>query len=131
MNKVILSGRLTRDAEVRTTNEGLAIARFTMAVDRGKKNGESQTDFIGCIAFGKTAELIEKYVNKGSKILVEGSWQTGSYEKDGKKVYTNDCVVNQVEFLEKKSETAEPTPSNVGDGFINIPDNIGEELPFV
>ncbi len=134
MNKVIFCGRTTKDAEIRTTNEGLAIARFTMAIDRPKKkNGEDNgADFINCLAFGKTAELIEKYVLKGRKILVEGRWQTGSYENnEKKKVYTNECVIDKLEFVEKADSTPAPAPSDVGDGFMNIPDSVGDELPFV
>lgn len=134
MNKVILCGRITKDAEVRTTSEGLAIARFTLAVDRPKKKGgaDNGADFINCLAFDKTAELIEKYVPKGRKILIEGRWQTGSYDNnEGKKIYTNECVIDKLEFVEKADSTPAPAPSDVGDGFMNIPDNIGDELPFV
>lgn len=136
MNKVILSGRMTKDAEVRYTGaDSLAVARGTLACDRQKrKDGESATDFINVVAFGKVAELMEKYAPKGKKLLIEGRWQTGSYEKDGKKVYTNDCVIESLEFLDSKKEETKveaPTPSAAGDGFMNIPDNVGEELPFV
>lgn len=134
MNKVILCGRTTKDAEIRTTKEGMAIARFTLAIDRPKKkNGEENgADFINCLAFDKTAELIEKYVPKGRKILIEGRWQTGSYDNnEGKKVYTNECVIDKLEFVEKADSTPAPAPSDVGDGFMNIPDSVGDELPFV
>ena len=123
MNKVILSGNTTKDAEIRTTNDGLAIARGTIAVKRMKDG----TDFINFVAFGKTAELIEKYVPKGKKILIEGYWQTGSYEKDGKKVYTNECLVDSLEFLDKKEATPPPIDSN---DFQNIADVDASELPF-
>ena len=115
----------------------MAVAKFTLAVDRKyKKDGEQNADFINCTAFGKTAEVIEKYVTKGTKIIVEGRWQTGSYtNKDGNKVYTNDCMVENIEFCESKSQQAQnnaqaPTPN--GDGFMNIPDGIddSEGLPF-
>lgn len=134
MNKWIGIGRLTKEAEIRATNDGTAIARFNLAVDRRyKKDGDQTADFISCIAFGKTAEFIERYTNKGTKLAIEGRIQTGSYEKDGHKIYTTDIIVESVEFAESKrtAETPAPTPSDVGDGFMNIPDNIGEELPFV
>ena len=146
MNKVILMGRLTRDAEVRysqgeSTN---AIARFSLAVDRRfRRNGDEQTaDFISCIAFGKTAEFFERFGRKGTKFVVEGRIQTGSYtNKDGQKVYTTDVVVENAEFAESKSAASgnaggfapadRPAPSQAaGDGFMNIPDGIDEELPF-
>ena len=143
MNKAIEIGRLTRDPDVRYTDGGTSIARFTLAVDRRfKKPGEQEADFISCIAFGKTAEFIEKYFHQGSKIVVEGRIQTGSYtNKDGQKVYTTDVVVENVEFGESKGSGAvsqpdgsRPDPSQAsspfGNGFMNIPDGIDEELPF-
>lgn len=139
MNKSILIGRFTRDPEVRYTDGGTSIARFTIAVDRRfKKDGEQQADFIGCIAFGKTAEFVEKYFHQGMKIGLEGRIQTGSYtNKDGVKVYTTDVVAENVEFVESKSSGSgqsdygsQYTPSAAGDGFMNIPDGIDEELPF-
>lgn len=139
MNKVILIGRLVRDPDVRYTQgqEQMAIARFTLAVDRKrKKDGEQSADFISCIAFGKNGEFVEKYLHKGTKVVIEGHWQTGSYEKDGHKVYTNDCVVESMEFAESKKTDSQhqpqpqPTPSDVGDGFMSIPDGLDEELPF-
>lgn len=135
MNKVILIGRLTRDPDVRYSagNEPMAIARYTLAVDRKgrKKEGEQNADFISCVAFGKAGEFVEKYLKQGSKILVEGRIQTGSYtNKEGQKVYTTDVIAEGHEFVEsaKKSEE-EPKIENNG-GFMNIPDEIGEELPF-
>ena len=155
MNKVILMGRLTRDPEVRySQGEGaLAIARFTLAVDRrGRKQegADQQTaDFISCVAFGKTAEFAEKYLRQGTKIAVTGRIQTGSYtNRDGQKVYTTEVVVEETEFAESKNAqagagtsynnsynaggyTSRPEPSAAaGDGFMNIPDGIDEELPF-
>lgn len=142
MNKVILSGRLVRDPEVRYTGgQNMAIAKFTLAVERRmKKEGEQNADFINCVAFGKTGEFIEKYIRKGYKVFVEGRWQTGSYtNKDGNKVYTHDCAVENIEFVESKNASASgPTRQNVPnpmtnadrDGFMNIPDGIDEELPF-
>lgn len=138
MNKVILMGRLTRDPEVRCSQGAtpMAVSKFTLAVDRKfKKEGEQSADFINCVAFGKVAETIEKYVHQGYKIIVEGRWQTGSYtNKDGNKVYTNDCAVENIEFCESRSSqqsNSQPAPAPNGDmGFMNIPDGIADELPF-
>ena len=144
MNKVILMGRLTRDAEVRYSqgDSSTAVARFSLAVDRRfKRDGDDQTaDFINCVAFGRTGEFMERFGRKGTKFLVEGRIQTGSYtNKDGQRVYTTDVVVEQVEFAESKASgdnsgyvpADRPSPSTaVGDGFMNIPDGIDEELPF-
>ena len=141
MNKVILMGRLTRDPEVRYSQgeNAMAIARYSLAVDRrfNRNNQDGQTaDFINCVAFGKNGEFAEKYFRKGLKIVVEGRIQTGSYtNKDGVKVYTTDVVVESSEFAESKggsggnTENPAPAPAT-GDGFMNIPDGIDEELPF-
>jgi single-strand DNA-binding protein len=132
-------GRCVKDVETRYSQgqNPTAIARFTFAVDRRfKREGDSQTaDFISCIAFGKTAEFLEKYGKKGTKFVAEGRIQTGSYtNKDGAKVYTTDVVVENVEFAESKgNNNAEnrPKPSNNSDdGFMHIPDGIDDELPF-
>ena len=136
MNKVILMGRLVRDPDVRYTqgaNGSMAISRFTIAVDRRvKKDNEQSADFISCVAFGKTGEFVEKYLKKGTKVACEGRWQTGSYtNKEGGKVYTNDCVIEQIEFAEsKRSDGDRPAPSPQDDGFMNIPDDIDDEIPF-
>lgn len=149
MNKVILMGRLVRDPDIRYSNgeNAMAIARFTLAVDRRfKRDGEQNADFISCISFGKNAEFAEKYLRQGIKIVVSGRIQTGSYtNKDGKKVYTTDVVIEEQEFAEsKKASEADGRshPSNQNsrqgtsqaepgsDGFMNIPDGIDEELPF-
>ena len=152
MNKVILMGRLTRDPDVRYSQgeNSMAIARYTLAVDRrGRRdnNQDGQTaDFINCVAFGRTGEFAEKYLKKGTKICVTGRIQTGSYtNKDGQKVYTTDVVVEEHEFAESKNAAGGNGGSyggnqssgfggesnqNPGDGFINIPDGIDEELPF-
>ena len=139
MNKVILMGRLTRDPEVRYAqgNDNMAIARYSLAVDRRfKKDGDEQTaDFINCIAFGKAGEFAEKYFRKGTKIAVVGRIQTGSYtNKDGQKVYTTDVVVEEQEFAESKgngsTEGTQSTAANKNTDFMNIPDDISEELPF-
>jgi len=146
MNKAILMGRLTRDPEVRySQGEGsLAIARYTLAVDRRfKRDGEATADFINCVVFGKSAEFAERYFRQGIKIAVVGRIQTGSYtNKDGVKVYTTEVVVEEQQFAESKAASeasagnnyqaaAAPSPSaDIGDGFMNIPDGIDEELPF-
>ena len=145
MNKVILMGRMTRDPEVRYGGaNNTATSRFTLAVDRRfKREGSDQTaDFISCVAFGKTAEFLEKYGRKGTKFVVEGRIQTGSYQnKDGQTVYTTDVVCENVEFAESKNSQSsdnsysggnsfQPSPADAGDGFMNIPDGIEEELPF-
>ena len=144
MNKVILMGRLTRDPDVRYSDQSSAVARFTLAVDRRfKRDGDQQTaDFILCVAFGKTGEFIEKYCHQGTKLVVEGRIQTGSYtNRDGNKVYTTDVVAENVEFAESKAaaanneggyQAARPEPSSAaGDGFMNIPDGVEDEgLPF-
>jgi len=137
MNKVILQGRLTRDPEVKysTGEKATAIASFSMAVDRRfKKDGEQNADFINCKACGKTAETVEKYVQKGVKITVCGRIQTGSYtNKDGVKVYTTDVIVEGFDFCENKgtSQQQERPTENVGSAdFMTISDSLEEELPF-
>ena len=145
MNKVVLMGRLTRNPEVRYSqgDASTAVARYTLAVDRRfKRQGDEQTaDFISCVSFGKTAEFVEKYLKQGTKIAGCGRIQTGSYtNKDGQKVYTTDVVLEEVEFAESKNASAEntaynpvpvPQPSQaVGDGFMNIPDELESDLPF-
>lgn len=140
MNKVILMGRLTRDAEIRYSQgeNSMAIARFSLAVDRRfRKDGEQSADFINCIAFGKTAEFYEKFGRKGTKFVIEGRIQTGSYtNKDGQRIYTTDVVVENTEFAESKSNNQSGNSSqnnsmpSSDDGFMNIPDGIDEELPF-
>ena len=148
MNKVILVGRLTRDPEVRYSqgDSATAVARYTLAVDRRfKRDGEASADFINCVVFGKSAEFAERYFRQGLKVVVSGRIQTGSYtNRDGVKVYTTDVVVEDQEFAESKAASessmgsyrqASPSPSpapsaDIGDGFMNIPDGIDEELPF-
>lgn len=152
MNKVILVGRLTRDPDVRYSSgeSAMAIARYTLAVDRrGRRDnsgGDQPTaDFISIVAFGRDGEFAEKYLHKGNRILVEGRIQTGSYtNKEGQKVYTTEVVVERHEFVDSKSSPstggagdafvpaseAGASSSDSGDGFMNIPDGIDEELPF-
>lgn len=145
MNKVILMGRLTRDPEIRVSvATNVTTAKFTLAVDRKyKKEGEQQTaDFISCTAFGKTAEFIERYFHQGTKIMVVGRIQTGSYtNKDGNKVYTTDVVVEECEFAESKNTINSSSPSQTvsnmsapamaNDGFMNLPMGVEDTgLPF-
>ena len=138
MNKVILMGRLTRDPEVRYSagENSMAIARYTLAVDRRfKRDGEATADFIGCVAFGRQAEFAEKYFRQGIRIVVTGRIQTGSYtNREGNKVYTTDVVVEEQEFAESRTEQEAraqiPEEIAPGDGFMNIPDGVDEELPF-
>ena len=162
MNKVILCGRLTKDPDVRYSQaaEPMAIARYTLAVDRrrGRNSGdqnEQTADFISIVAFGKAGEFAEKYLKKGTKMLITGRIQTGSYtNKDGVKVYTTEVVVEDQEFAESKNASSnggngggysnynapssnqesapfnDPAPAAAADGFMNIPDGIEDELPF-
>lgn len=136
MNKAILIGRLTRDPDVRYTQgaEQMAIARYTLAVDRGiKKTSEDQqtADFISCVAFGKAAEFCEKYCKQGTKLAVVGRIQTGSYtNKDGVKVYTTDVAIESQEFAESKGSQEVKAPEAPNDGFMNIPEGLETSLPF-
>ncbi len=153
MNKVILMGRLTRDPDIRYSQgeRQMAIARYTLAVDRrgrrgGNENGEQTADFISCVAFDRSAEFAEKYFHQGTKLVVTGRIQTGSYtNKDGQRVYTTDVVVEDQEFAESKAasegsssgssyqrrESAPAPQAAPADGFMNIPDGVEDEgLPF-
>lgn len=135
MNKVILMGRLTRDPEVRYSqgDNALCIARYTLAVDRRgtKREGEQTADFINVVAFGKAGEFAEKYLHKGTKIIVSGKIQTGSYtNKDGQKVHTTEIVAEEQEFAESKKDGEQTGNQGSSDGFMNIPDGIEEDLPF-
>ena len=146
MNKVILMGRLTREPDVRVSQgeKPITIARYTLAVDRrGRSDSGGQTaDFISCVSFDRSAEFAEKYLHQGTKIVVSGRIQTGSYtNKDGQKVYTTDVVIEDQEFAESKSAGANnagaapdgrPLPAAASaDGFINLPTGVEDEgLPF-
>lgn len=141
MNKVILIGRLIKDPDVRMGTNNTAIARYTLAVERQyRKSNERTSDFINCVALGKNGEFADKYLHKGMKIAVVGSWQTGNYtDKDGKKVYTNDCLVASQEFTESKKSQSEsqpqqqppiPSPEHDADGFMEIPAIMDDEFPF-
>ena len=153
MNKVILMGRLTRDPEVRYSQGAnqTAIARFSVAVDRRfKRDGEPTADFFNCTSFGRQAEFVERYLHKGTKVVLSGRIQNDNYtNKDGQMVYSVQIMVEDIEFAESKNaagggneggynngggfgggNNSAPTPSGAGDGFMNIPDGIDEELPF-
>lgn len=156
MNKVVLMGRLTRDPEVRYSQgeNATAVARYTVAVDRRfKRDNEATADFIPCVVFGRSAEFAEKYFRQGMRVSISGRIQTGSYtNKDGVKVYTTEVIVEEQEFAESRAESeanrsayqnnyqnnnsyrqpapAQPSGFDAGDGFMNIPDGIDEELPF-
>ncbi len=151
MNKVILMGRLTRDPEVRYSQGAsqTAVARFSVAVDRRfKREGEPDADFFNCTSFGRQAEFVEKYLHKGTKVVLSGRVQNDNYtNKDGQMVYSVRIMVDEIEFAESKNASgggndggynngggfggnASAAPSGAGDGFMNIPDGIDEELPF-
>ncbi len=151
MNKVVLMGRLTRNPDVRYSQgeKATCVARYTLAVNRRfRRDGEQDADFINCVAFGRQGEFAEKYFRKGTKVLITGRIQTGSYtNREGQKVYTTEVVVEDQEFAESKASsdsyaashprteaapaTSMPSPSAASaDGFMNIPDGIDEELPF-
>lgn len=141
MNKVVLMGRLTRDPEVRYSQgeKAVAVGRYTLAVDRRfKRENEQGADFIPCVVFGKSAEFVERYFRQGLRVSISGRIQTGSYtNKDGIKVYTTEVVVEEQEFAESRAESQRNvgnpnmTPNvDAGDGFMNIPEGIDEELPF-
>ena len=141
MNKVILMGRLTREPNVRYTQqnssqESMCVARYTLAVDRrGARDGQQSADFISCVAFGKNGEFAEKYFKQGTKIAITGRIQTGSYtNRDGQKIYTTDVVIEEQEFAESKKAAGEQEQNagytDAGDGFMSIPDGVDEQLPF-
>ena len=141
MNKVILIGRLAREPEIRYTagNERTAVVRYTLAVDRRYNREQQSADFLSCVAFGKAAEFAEKYLHKGIKIAVTGRLQTGRYtNRDGITTYTTDVIIEEQEFTESKSRSEDSKDTSDGsrtnrssaDGFMQIPDDIDDELPF-
>lgn len=138
MNRVILMGRLTRNPEIRYTQgqDSMAIARYTLAVDRATKGGNQAADFIPCVAFNKAGEFAEKYFRQGMRVLVSGRIQTGSYtNKEGQKVYTTEIIIDTQEFADSKGENTKVTGNHSSntdvDGFMNIPDGVDDEgLPF-
>lgn len=141
MNNVSLMGRLTRDVDLRMTTSNLAVGRFNVAVDRklskekrqeAEKNNQPTADFISCIAFGKTAENIATYFRKGQRIAVTGHIQTGSYEKDGQRVYTTDVVVDSFDFIESNSSSTNNNQgySNPSDLGMSGQESFDSDLPF-
>lgn len=131
MNNVVLIGRIVRDIDVKTTDSGKSIARYTLAVQRDFKNanGEKEADFLSCVCFGKTAEFAERYLKKGSKIAIQGSLRTGSYEKDGVKHYTTDVIVDKHEFCDSKGSNSDNKSDDVLSGFSAVEDD-DDDLPF-
>lgn len=129
MNKCFLSGRLTADPEIRSTQDGMTVGTYTLAVDRPFAKADQKTDFIRCQVWDKKADFASKYLRKGTKLIVTGRIQTGSYtNKDGKKVYTTDVIIEDQEFAESKKETqetAKPTPDG---GFMPVQAEV--DLPF-
>lgn len=146
MNKVVLVGRLTRDPEVRYSQgeNAIAVARYTLAVDRRfKRENEPTADFIPCVVFGRSGEFAEKYFRQGMRISISGRIRTSSYtNKDGAKVYRTEVIVEEQEFAESRAESEsnrnatrqqaseKSSAAEAGDGFMNIPDGIEDELPF-
>lgn len=138
VNKVVLSGRLTKDPQVRYTDgtNPMAIARYTLAIDRRfKREGEATADFIPCVAFGRDGEFVERYFKQGMKVTISGRIQTGSYVgANGQKIFTTEVVIEEQEFAEKKKtetpKTAETRCGTDPDGFMNIPEGLEEEMPF-
>ena len=140
MNKVILMGRLTRDPEMRYGQSGTGIASFSLAVDRRfKREGQAEADFFNCTAFGKQGEFVEKYLKKGTKILLEGEIQQNNYtNRDGQEVRSYQVIANSIEFAESKNASqtngggdySSAPSTDAGSDFLNIPENVDEQLPF-
>ena len=131
MNKVILMGRLTKDPDMRGEGTSL-VARYTLAVDRRyTRDNEQQTDFINCVVFAKGAEFAEKYLKKGTKVVITGRIQTGSYtNKDGQKVYTTDVIVEEQEFAESKAASQQNSAPSADEDFMNITPEQKDDMPF-
>lgn len=131
MNKIILMGRLTKDVETRTGN-GTTVARYGLAVDRRfKRDGQPEADFFNCTVFGKGAEFADKYLRKGTKVVITGRMESDNYtNKDGQKVYGWQVMVEEQEFAESKNATAEPEKKEES-GFVEVPDGAEEDLPFI
>lgn len=140
MNICFMMGRPTKDPEIRYAQDGKPIARFTLAVDRQfKRDGQPDADFHTCVCFGRQAEFVEKYIQKGTKIIVNGPLQDNNYQgSNGQMIYSKQIICNSIEFAESKAaskrnnqnQTAAPEQKPDKDGFMNIPDGIDEELPF-
>ena len=131
MNVVVLRGRLTKDPDVRYTNDNMCVTRYTVACDR-RFSKDNEADFIPCIAFGKSGEFAEKYFRKGMSVAVRGRIQTGSYtNKDGQKVFTTDVVIEEQEFAESKTASNGGGHKKSSDDFVNMNGGIDDdELPF-
>lgn len=132
MNKAIMMGRLTRDPEIRYTNGGKTIAKFSLAVDRRfKQEGQPEADFFNCVTFGKQAEFVEKYLHKGTKILISGQVQNNNYtNKDGQAVYSTQILIDEIEFAESKQTQQQASGNTSDQGWMNVPEGVSEELPF-
>ena len=138
MNKVILMGRLTRDPEMRYGQSGTGVASFSIAVDRRfKRDGQPEADFFNCTAFGKQGEFVEKYLKKGTKVLLEGEIQQNNYtNRDGQEVRSYQVITNSIEFAESKNaagnggDYSQAPSTDAGSDFLNIPENVDEQLPF-
>jgi single-strand DNA-binding protein len=132
MNHIILMGRLVKDPDVSYANSGTTIGRFTIAVDRRfKREGQPEADFFNCTTFGKQAEFVEKYLKKGTKILLSGELQNNNYtDKDGVAHYSVSVIVNEIEFAESKKSQTENNSGAGNKDFMNIPEGLEEELPF-
>ena len=131
MNLTIMMGRLTAEPDIKYTNDGKIIAKFNLAVNRGfKQEGQPDVDFFSIVAFGKTADFINKYFHKGMKAVITGELRNNHYtDNKGVKHYSEQIVISTIEFAESKT-AKENTTANVEGGFISIPDGIEEELPF-
>lgn len=131
MNRVILMGRLTRDADIRTGGD-TKVARTTIAVDRRYSKEGQSTDFINLLGFNKKAEFLERFGKKGTKLVIEGEWRTGNYtDKDGNKVYTNECLINEIEFAESKgNNNTSSEPVKETDEFLSVSDSDKDDMPF-
>lgn len=131
MNKVVLMGRLTADPEVRYAADGMAIGRYTLAVDRRYKgkDGKKEADFVNCTCFGTSAEFVQKYFFKGTKVAITGRLSSSKYEKDGKMIYRTEVITEEQEFAESKKQEEKPV-LHKADEFVAIPDGVDEELPF-
>ena len=132
MNKAIMMGRLVRDPEIRYTNGGKTIGKFSLAVDRKfKQEGQPTADFFNCVTFGKQAEFVEKYLHKGTKILIAGQVQNNNYtDKDGKAVYSTQILIEEIDFAESKQSQQQGSGNTSDQGWMNVPEGVSEELPF-
>lgn len=133
MNRCLFSGFVGKEPTIRESQNGMKIARFSLAVKRGyKKDNEPDTDWVSIIAFDKKGEFVEKYIKKGSRVIVETHLVNGSYtNKDGQKVYTTDFIIDNIEFAESKAASdSHIEPAKKDDGFVNVDSDIDESLPF-